>query len=202
METTFRRVLEATFPGEEHRYFHPISVGNTPADADHGAALILGGIKTATSTPFWDYPDGRIPFVGALSVLIDGSRAPRGIVETSRIEIKRFGSVDAELARDYGEGLQTLEWWIKEMGAYYVASAARHSVPFSPSTEIICEWFRVVHRPPIRVSESGPGGHAVHCVPELTVSESQRTAGVNNDEKGDDQRQHNMDKYGRLQACL
>ncbi len=146
METTFRDVLEAIYPGEEARYFIPMSVGKSRADADQGAALILDGTKTATSSPFWDYPDGRIPFVGALSVLIDGSRVPRGIVQTNRIEIMRFGAANAELARDYGEGPRTLEWWVRVIGGFYRDSAARHGVAFSDDTDIICEWFAVVHR--------------------------------------------------------
>jgi uncharacterized protein YhfF len=141
-----RDILEAAFPGEQARYFLPMLIGKTPADADAGAALILDGTKTATSSPFWDYQDGRIPFVGALGVLLDGNRTPRGIVETNRIEIIRFGSATAELAHDYGEGPRTLEWWVRVMGGYYRASAARHGVPFSEDTEIICEWFRVVRR--------------------------------------------------------
>jgi uncharacterized protein YhfF len=146
LETTFIDVLKAAFPGEEARYFHPMSIGTNPVDADEGAALILNGTKTATSSPLWDYPDGRIPFVGALSVLLDGNRIPRGIVETNRIEIMRFGSVTADIARDYGEGPRTLEWWLRVMGDYYRASAARHGVLFSEDTEVVCEWFGVVRR--------------------------------------------------------
>ena len=55
-------ILEAAYPGQSHRFFLPISIGGTPALADEGAGLILSGIKTATSSAFWDYPDGRIPF--------------------------------------------------------------------------------------------------------------------------------------------
>jgi uncharacterized protein YhfF len=105
--------------------------------------LILEGTKTTTSSPFWDYPDGRIPFVGALSVLLDGSRTPRGIVET-RFEIMRFGSVKSEFAYAYGEGARMLDWWQRVMGGYYWASAARHGKVFSE--EIICEWIAVAHR--------------------------------------------------------
>jgi uncharacterized protein YhfF len=87
MDAGLRRVLEAAFPDAEDRYFLPMSIGNPPETADEGAALILNGTKTLTSSPFWDYPDGKIPFVGALSVVLDGARRPRGIVETVRVEI-------------------------------------------------------------------------------------------------------------------
>ena len=139
-------VLKAAFPGHDARYFLPMTIGKTPADADEGEALIMNGTKTATSSPFWDYPDGRIPFVGALSVLLDGSRIPRGIVETTRVDIIRFGSVDAKLAHAYGEGPRTLEWWVRVMGGYYRASAAQHGAVFSDDTEIICERIAVVYR--------------------------------------------------------
>lgn len=67
-----RHIIAAAMPGREDQSFGQISVGSTSASADEGARLILDGIKTATSSPLWDYPDGQIPFEGAPSVLIDG----------------------------------------------------------------------------------------------------------------------------------
>jgi uncharacterized protein YhfF len=79
-------------------------IGDTPESADEGAALILDGTKTATSSPDWDYPDGRIPFVGALSVLLDGKGRARAIVRTWRVTSIPFGELDEDFARAYGEG--------------------------------------------------------------------------------------------------
>ena len=141
-----RGVLEAAFPHEAARYFIPMSIGNSPSTADTGAAAILDGIKTATSSAHWDYPDGRIPFAGALSVLLDGQGRACAIVETERVAIIPFGAVDDDFARAYGEGDRTLAWWRSEMGAWYRASAARHGEDFSDDTPIICEWIAVVRR--------------------------------------------------------
>ena len=146
MEAELRHVLEAAFPGETARYFHPMSIGSAPQTADQGALLILNGTKTLTSSPFWDYPDGKIPFVGALGVLLDGSRRPRGIVETTRVEIMPFGALTEEMARAYGEGERTVEWWRRVMGAFYRASAARHCEVLTDDTSLIWEWFTVVRR--------------------------------------------------------
>ena len=146
MEAELQHVLEAAFPGEEARYFLPMSIGSTPETADDGAVLILNGTKTLTSSPFWDYPDGKFPFVGALCVLLDGSGRPRGIVETTRVEIMPFGAITEEMARAYGEGEQTVEWWRRVMGAFYMASAARHNAILTDDTPHIWEWFTVVHR--------------------------------------------------------
>ena len=146
METEWKSMLEAAFPGEEHRYFLPMSIGGTPAVADSGAAAILDGSKVATSSPCWDYPDGQIPFVGALSILLDGQARPCAIVETRRVEIIPFGAVDDDFARAYGEGDRTLAWWRSEIGEWYRTSAARHAEEFSDETPIICEWIAVVRR--------------------------------------------------------
>ncbi len=146
MDAELRRMLEATFPGEEARYFTPMSIGSTPSDADSGAAAILNGTKTATSSPLWEHPDGIIPFVGALSILLDGQGRARAIVETERVEIIPFGSVGEDFARAYGEGPRTLDWWRSEIGAWYRASATRHGEHFSNETPIICEWIAVVRR--------------------------------------------------------
>jgi uncharacterized protein YhfF len=89
------RVLALAYPGEDARYFSPMAISSDPATA--GAAATLDGIKTTTSSGFWDWPDGRIPFVGALCVLLDGQSRMRAIIETERVEIISFGSVDETL---------------------------------------------------------------------------------------------------------
>jgi uncharacterized protein YhfF len=129
MEAKLRRVLEATFPGEDERYFLPMSIGSAPEHADEGAALILNGTKALTSSPFWDYPYGKVPFVGGVSVLLDGAQRPRGIVETTRVEIRPFTAITEEMARAYGEGEQTVEWWCRVKGGLLqgLSGAPQHS---------------------------------------------------------------------------
>jgi uncharacterized protein YhfF len=146
MDAELRRALHTAYPREEARYFPPMSIGSAPEHADEGAALILSGAKTLTSSPFWDYPDGKIPFVGALSVLLDGARRPRGIVETTRVEIMPFQAITEDMAQAYGEGERTTDWWRREMGAFYRASATRHGAGFTIDTLLIWEWFAVVRR--------------------------------------------------------
>jgi uncharacterized protein YhfF len=137
-----RSVLEAAFPGEEARYFLPMSIGNAPEHADEGAALILEGRKTLTSSPLWDYPDGTNPFVGALGVLLDGAGQPRGVVETTRVEGMPFGAVTEDMARAYGEGKRTVEWWRRVMEDFYRTSAIHRGATFTEDTPLIWEWFK------------------------------------------------------------
>ena len=143
MDAELRRVLESAYPGEEARYFSPMSIGSAPEHADEGAVLILNGVKTLTSSAFWNYPDGKIPFVGALSVLVDGAGRPRGIVETTRVEIMPFQAINEDMAQDYG---RTADWWRRVMGEFYQTSATRHGAAFTDDTALIWEWFVVVRR--------------------------------------------------------
>ena len=95
-------ILEAALPGQCARFFLAMSIGGTPELADDGAALILEGTKIATSSPFWNYPDGRIPFLGAPSVLLDGRGQPAGIVETIGVETIRLRDITEVMARAHG----------------------------------------------------------------------------------------------------
>lgn len=139
-------ILEASFPGESARFFLSMRIGGTPELADCGAALILDGTKTATSSRFSDYPDGRIPFAGALSVLLDGRERPVGIVETIRVETVRFRDVTEAMARAYGEGERRLAWWRREIGAWYRDKAAREGSRFSEDDAILWEWIALARR--------------------------------------------------------
>ena len=146
MTPDIERALKLAYPGEDARYFSPMAIGSDPATADEGLAAILDGIKTTTSSGFWDWPDGRIPFVGSLCVLLDGQNRMRAIIETEGVEIIPFGLVDENLARSYGEGDRTLNWWRSTMGDYYRHDAARHGVSFSDDTPLIFEWIAVARR--------------------------------------------------------
>jgi uncharacterized protein YhfF len=143
MDDNFTAILKVQYPGEAARHFLPMFIGTTPDTADEGAAAILNGTKTLTSSPFWEFADGRIPFVGTLSMLLNGSRQPVAIVETTRIEIMPFNAISDELAFAYGEGERTAVWWRKAMGDWYRGSASRYGVEFREEAPIIWEWIKV-----------------------------------------------------------
>jgi uncharacterized protein YhfF len=48
--------------------------------------------------------DTKIPFVDALSVLVDGAGRPRGIVETTRVEIMPFQAINEDGSRTMAKG--------------------------------------------------------------------------------------------------
>lgn len=147
MEAEARAVLERLFPDRPGDWYEPMAIGSTPESRDAGAALILAGVKTATSALPSEFADGRPPFPGALSVVLDGADRPCGVVETVRAELRPFGSADEAFAAEYGEGDRTLAWFRREIGDHYRGLAARSGEPFGDDTILLFEWFRLVARP-------------------------------------------------------
>ena len=120
--------------------------GATPEQADRLIALVLDGVKTATAGARWDYEheDERLPRVGDLSILLDGSDHPRALVEVTRVDVVAFDEVDAEHAHLEGEGDRSLEHWRAEHEEFFTENAT-HDRGFSPTMPVVLARFRVLY---------------------------------------------------------
>jgi uncharacterized protein YhfF len=141
-----RQIIADIMPGSEDKCFGPMSIGSTPASADEGARAIMEGVKSATSSPLWEFPDGCVPYEGALSVLLNGQGKAQAIVETVSVETIPFDQVSEQFAFAYGEGDRSLAWFRHEIGRWYERSAARSGNAFTSGTPIVCERIRVAAR--------------------------------------------------------
>jgi uncharacterized protein YhfF len=129
------------------RFYEVFRIGNSPAAADEGAALIRRGLKTTTSSLLWAYEATRkpLPAVGALSILTDGRGDPVCVIETLAVDVKAFADVDAAFAYDYGEWDRTLETWRArcwELNAPRCQALGKTPTPQMP---LVCERFAVVY---------------------------------------------------------
>lgn len=114
------------------------SFGDSPELADKLLALVLHGSKRATC---WDARDGQQTEVGKRMVARDGSGRPRAVIETVELVQRRFDTVDADFARDEGEGDLTLDWWREAHRNYFTRNGH-----FAPDMPVWCERFRLVAR--------------------------------------------------------
>ncbi len=112
--------------------------GDSAALNDELVALVVAGRKIATCGASRDYPEGP-PALGYLSVIEDGAGRPRCVIETTEIAIRRFDDVDADFARDEGEGDLSYAFWRQAHEDYF-----RRTGGFSPDMNVICERFRLV----------------------------------------------------------
>ena len=126
-----------------HEVFH---FGDSPALADELAALVLAGIKTATSSLLWSYEASGKPLVqpGDLSMVTTWSGEPVCVIETLEAPVRPFAAIDAQFAWDYGEGDRSLSWWRTHLWAYYTRECARLGRQPAEDMPLVCERFRVI----------------------------------------------------------
>jgi uncharacterized protein YhfF len=134
--------------GSERQFYESFRVGADADDANEGAALILSGEKTATSSLLLEFERSAkpLPTPGCLSVLEDGRGEPVCVVRTTAVAIIPFHEVDAEFAHDYGESDRSLEGWRKTFWRYYSRACVQHGLEMSPDTLLVCERFQVIHK--------------------------------------------------------
>lgn len=120
--------------------------GATPEHADALLALMLSGTKTGTASSLWDYEASGdpVPAAGELSIILDGSGAPRAVIETTDVRTVPFDRVTAEHAHAEGEGDRTLRYW-RESHERYWRTHSESPRGFEPDMPVVCELFRVIH---------------------------------------------------------
>ena len=120
------------------------SFGAAPEHADGLLRLVLDGVKTGTASSLRDYEaDGDpLPEVGELSIILDGSGAPRAVLETTEVTTVPFDQVTAEHAHAEGEGDRTLASWRQIHERFWTEHSAGG---FAPDMPVVGERFRLIH---------------------------------------------------------
>jgi uncharacterized protein YhfF len=121
---------------EKYRSLRSFAFGDGPALADELLELVLNGVKTATCSTE-DEPNTSTP--GELWIVLDGSGAPRCVIETLEVTYRRFGDVDAPFAYEEGEGDRSLAYWRDAHRRYFGRQGK-----FSEDMMLMCERFRLV----------------------------------------------------------
>ncbi|EWS99812.1 RNA-binding protein [Intrasporangium oryzae NRRL B-24470] len=123
--------------------------GATPEQADELLALVLSGIKTATSGALWDYEaEGEeLPTPGALDIVTDGRGVPHALIVTTQVDIVPFDEVGAEHAFLEGEGDRSLGTW-REVHERFFTEHAVHGRGFSRDMPVVLQRFAVLYSEP------------------------------------------------------
>lgn len=140
-----KELLQGKLAGRPHTVW---AFGNSAELADHLLELVLLGTKRATcgSVSAYELEGEALPKAGDLSVVTDSRGVPRALIRTTEAKVKRFGEVDAEFARDEGEGDGSYEFWRAAHERVFTMEAKETGVPFSADLPLLCERFELVDR--------------------------------------------------------
>ena len=114
--------------------------------ADICADLVVAGRKQATASSLKELELAGLEVAkpGELFIVTDFSGKAKAIIETTRVDIRRFGEIDEDFARAEGEGDLTLEWWRDAHRAYYLRVLSGSGVAVDDDLMIACEYFTTV----------------------------------------------------------
>lgn len=134
----------------QERFYEVFSFGDSPQLADVLVELVLRGTKRATAGSVWSCALGgkRPPRPGDLSIVTDGSGAPRCVIETESVEVVPFNEVGADFAATEGEGDGSLAYWRAAHHAYFTREAQAAGRTFEVDQPTLCERFKVVYPAP------------------------------------------------------
>ena len=143
----FLASLPADSPYRERSYVAE-GWGDSPELADELGALIVQGTKTATCSALWEWEvEGNpIPEAGLITVALDGRGQPLCIVETIEVTVRKYNEVDADFAREEGEGDLSLDYWRQAHRNYFSRVLRKIGKEFSEEMPLVCERFRVIYK--------------------------------------------------------
>jgi len=122
--------------------------GDSPELANELVQLVVEGKKTATCGSLWEWEaEGNpIPQVGDIWIELDGNDNPVCITETVEVTIRNYNEVDADFARNEGEGDLSLEYWRRAHRNFFSRTLPKIGREFSEETPLVCERFKVIYK--------------------------------------------------------
>jgi uncharacterized protein YhfF len=122
--------------------------GDNPQLANELIQLVLLGKKTATCGSLWEREaeGDPLPNVGDVWVELDGEGNAVCITETTEVTIRKYNEVDADFAREEGEGDLSLDYWREAHRDYFSRVLRKIGKDFSEDMPLVCERFRVIHK--------------------------------------------------------
>ncbi len=113
--------------------------GSSPALADERLQLAIQGKKTATTS--WPVPDPLYWGVGDLSVILDGSGAPRALMRTTSFVQCPFCDVEEGFALAEAEG----DYEAYRTGHIDFYRGQENGEAFGDDSIVLCERFEVIY---------------------------------------------------------
>ncbi len=115
-------------------------------DANTCARLVIEGVKKATSDSLLglQYRNEKLPKIGDFHVVTDWQGKAQCIIQTTKVRLKPYFSIDAEYAKLEGEGDKSLKHWKEVHWDYYTRELEAFGRVPRDSMIVVCQEFEVV----------------------------------------------------------
>ena len=118
---------------------------------DRLVAAILQGEKTSTTGLYEECvrTGEALTSAGARALVVDSAGRGVAVIETTSVDVRRFGDVDLAFALDEGEGFETVAEWREAHVRFFesrelAALLGEPAVVIDDDTLVVCERFRLV----------------------------------------------------------
>jgi uncharacterized protein YhfF len=148
IESFWNDFLAVSIRAPVPEFYEAWSFGNTPDMKDSLADLVLNGRKRATTSLVWGYeksPGEKLPTVGGHSIILNSAGEPICIIETMKVEKRKFSQIDDEYAFIEGEGDRSLKYWREGHWRFFSKECELLERVPSEDMPVICEIFRMVY---------------------------------------------------------
>jgi uncharacterized protein YhfF len=117
-------------------------------DANECVKLVKDGVKIAASDSLLGLQNRkeRLPKIGDFTVVTNWEGEAQCIIETTKVRLKPFFSIDEEYARLEGEGDKSLDHWKKVHWEYYTRELAEFQRLPRESMIVVCQEFEIVFK--------------------------------------------------------
>lgn len=114
-------------------------------------AAVLDGQKVATSSLLieWELEGEQLPRAGERQTVIDSDGLPVAVIELVEVQVVALGEVDDRLAREEGEGFQSVAEWREAHERFWNGEVLPElgigpREPLDDHTQIVIERFRLL----------------------------------------------------------
>jgi uncharacterized protein YhfF len=116
---------------------------------DRLVTAVRRGEKTASSSLLveWEADREPLPAAGDRLTVIDSDESPVALIELLAVDVIRLGDADLSLARDEGEGFESVAEWREAHERFWsdeVIPELPDGLTLSDDTEVVVERFRLV----------------------------------------------------------
>lgn len=123
-----------------------VHFGDNEKDANECAKLVKAGVKKAAAISLLglQYRNEPLPKKGDYLIVTDWEGEAQCILETTKVTLKPFFSIDAAFAEKAGEGDKSLAQWKKVHWDYYTRELAEFEREPRDSMIVVCQEFEKV----------------------------------------------------------